>query len=99
MSRSSCLSSGSIAPGTQVVCDRKTFVNHISLTGDGTNAAAITVYDNASAASGKVISLIRIGAGGNTIHKEYTFPVRMDNGITVVVTGTGAVATVGYDAC
>lgn len=99
MSRASCISSGTISPGTQVVCDRKTYVNHISLTGDGTNAATVTVYDNASTGSGKIISLIRIGAGGNTIHKEYTYPVRMDNGITVVVTGTGAAATVGYDAC
>lgn len=98
MSKASAISSGVLSVGTTTVVDRKSYLNSCSLTGDGTNTATMTVYDNASAATGKIVSVIRINTAGITVHKEWNYPVRIDNGITVVVTGTGAQATLTYDA-
>ena len=98
MSSASSLTSGAIGPGTVTVVNRKSFLNSVALTGDGTNAATAIVYDNASVASGKILASLRVLAGGETVHQEFTYPVRADEGITVIVTGIGAVATVAYDA-
>ena len=98
MSTSSSIASGAIGPGTVTVVNRKSLLNSFALTGDGTNAATAIIYDNASAASGKVLASLRVLAGGETVHQEFTYPIRADEGLTVIVTGIGAVATVAYDA-
>ena len=96
MSRASSISSGALTPGTTTVVSRKSYLNTITLTGDGTNAATAIVYDN-TAGSGKQLANLRVGANGDTVHVDYNLGLRADVGITVVVAGTGAVAIVGYD--
>lgn len=98
MGRPTALSSGAIAPGTVTVAARRSFLNSVSLTGDGTNACTLVVYDNASTETGKILASLRVGAAGATGHLEYPAAVRADNGLTVVVTGTGAVGVITYDA-
>lgn len=97
MSRTTAISSGAITPGTTTVVSRKSYLNTITLTGDGTNAATAIVYDN-TAGSGKQLANLRVGANGNTVHVNYNLGLRADIGMTVVVAGTGAVAILGYDA-
>lgn len=63
----------------------------------GSAASSITIYDNASAGSGTVLAILQGLANGASI--VYPFdgtPVRANNGITCVVTGTGAQAQVYF---
>lgn len=91
-------SSGLLAAGTNVVKAGRTYVKSVSLTGDGVNAATLVVYDSSAAASGTVIAKLFAGISGVTNEMTYTYPVRAENGIVAVVSGTGAEAIVTFDA-
>jgi len=65
-------------------------INAITLLGDGTNAASLIVYDNASAASGTVLAKVTQLATARLTHIIVENPVICDNGIYADVTGTGA---------
>ena len=65
-------------------------VNAVTLITDGTNAASIILYDNASAASGKELAKVTAAGADNTKHILFENPVRAENGIYADVTGTGA---------
>lgn len=90
-SRSSGLktSDASIATG-------KNRINAITLLGDGTNAASLIVYDNASAASGLVLAKVTALATARLTHIIFENPVYAENGIYADVTGTGAEYIVYY---
>ena len=98
MSNSTALSSGLLAAGTTTVIARKSMLSGLTVISDGTNAATATVYDNASAASGTILAKAVANATMPTAHVDGTSRVRADNGITVVVSGTGSGAIVYYDA-
>jgi len=57
---------------------------------DGTNAASIIVYDNASAASGTEVFKGTVAGANNFGGVTFEHPVEMFNGIFVDVSGTGA---------
>jgi len=63
---------------------------------DGTNAATVVLYDNASAASGTVIAKIIVDAGATQESFSVDFPIDCLNGIYADVTGTGAEYIVHY---
>lgn len=65
-------------------------INAITLLGDGTNAASLIVYDNASAASGTVLAKITALATERFTHVIFENPVVAEDGIYADVTGTGA---------
>lgn len=71
-------------------------INAVTLITDGTNAATLTVYDNASAGSGLVISKVTASGAQNTTHVIYESPVVAENGIYATVTGTGASYIIFY---
>lgn len=73
-------------------------VNSITLLGDGTNAPTLTLYDNASAASGKVVAKIAGVATSTFLFINFTNPVAVENGIYADVAGTGANYIVTYGA-
>lgn len=98
MSNSTALSSGLLGAGTTVVVSRKSILSGLTVISDGTNTATVTVYDNASAASGTVLAKALANTTLPTVHVDGTSRVRADNGITVVVSGTGAGAVLYYDA-
>jgi len=52
-------------------------------------AGTVTIYDNASAASGTILA---VGKAGDTV--VFNNPVVANNGIYVSMTGTGAIAYV-----
>lgn len=71
-------------------------INAITLLGDGTNAASLIIYDNASAASGTVLAKITQLATARLTHIIFENPVFAENGIYADVTGTGAEYIVYY---
>ena len=65
-------------------------INAITLLTDGTNAASVIVYDNASAASGLVLAKVTAAGAQNTMHVIFENPVYAEKGLYADVTGTGA---------
>lgn len=79
-----------------VVAARGALLCHLMVETDGTNAATVILYDNASAASGTILAKMLVpGAAG---HGEIVFdsPVEANHGIYCAISGTGAAAMVGY---
>jgi hypothetical protein len=84
------ISSGALGAGTTVIHAGKGILSGVMVISDNTNPATITVYDNATTGSGTVLAkcTATTTTGANSI--AFVTPVRADNGLTVVVTGTGA---------
>lgn len=61
----------------------------IEIITDGTNSAAVIVYDNATAASGTVVFKGTVPGASNFGGALFIQPVEMFNGIYVDMTGTG----------
>lgn len=96
--KTTALASGALAAGsTTTLSTGKGTVNSIQLTADGTNAATVTIYD-ATSAAGKVVAVLSIPATGVYNAVVFVNALRCDDGVTVVVAGTGATAYVGYGA-
>lgn len=80
--------SASIATGvTIVVC--------VDVNTDGTNAATVILYDNPSAASGKVLGKFQVA--GATLCRTFELEdVKALTGVYVSIAGTGAEAVVRF---
>jgi len=65
-------------------------INAITLIADGTNAASVVVYDNATTTSGTVLGKVTAVSGQGTVHVIFENPVIAENGVYADVTGTGA---------
>lgn len=98
MSKATSLSSGLLAAGTTTVVARKSILDGLVVISDGTNTATAIVYDNSSAGSGTVVAKAVATANCPTVSVFTTNHVRADNGLTVVVSGTGSGAVVYFDA-
>jgi len=60
-------------------------------------AATLTVYDSATAGSGTVLAILQAASGGaTTLFPFDDSPPQAKNGLTCVVTGTGAQAQIYY---
>lgn len=79
-----------------VITTGRNRINAITLHTDGTNAASVLLYDNASAASGTVTAKVTAAGDQNTMHVIFENPVIVENGIYADVTGTGATYIVYY---
>jgi hypothetical protein len=62
---------------------------------DGTNNAKVVIYDN-TAGSGTVVCEITVTGTDHYGGRLFTFPVKVDTGIYVDVTGTGASYIIEY---
>ena len=71
-------------------------INAITLLGDGTNAASVIVYDNASTASGVVLAKVTALAATRFTHVLFENPVVAEDGIYADVSGTGAEYIIYY---
>ena len=71
-------------------------INAITLLGDGTNAASVIVYDNASAASGVVLAKVTALAATRFTHVLFENPVVAEDGIYADVSGTGVEYIIYY---
>lgn len=88
--------SGLLTADTAVLA-RPGRLKHVMLIADGTNAATVIVYDNATAASGNVLAKLSIAATGT--HQFVQFDaagVECNAGIYADVTGTGAAFVIGF---
>lgn len=79
-----------------VISATRNRINAITLLGDGTNAASLIIYDNASAASGLVLAKVTQLATARLTHILFDNPVFAENGLYADVTGTGAEYIVYY---
>lgn len=93
--KSSSRSSG-LKNADAVISGGRNRINAITLLGDGTNAASLILYDNASAASGTVLAKVTQLATARLTHILFDNPVFAENGIYADVTGTGAEYIVYY---
>lgn len=84
-SRSSGLKSASA-----VIQTGRNRINAITLIADGTNAANVIIYDNATTNSGLVLGKVSALAGQGTVHVIFENPVVAENGLYAALTGTGA---------
>lgn len=85
------ISSGLLAAGTFQVATGKGVLSAVHAISDGTNVATITLYDNgAGAASGTILAKVNGSVTTGSNGAIWTTPVRYDNGIVAVVSGTGS---------
>ena len=90
-------SSGDLGVSAASIKDGKAVLTGVSLTCDGTTDSTVTIFDNASAASGTLVYNIRLDASVDGVHRFDCLPdVYCKNGMFVTVTGTSAVAIVYY---
>lgn len=85
------------------IAARPCLLKSVILEGDGTNAATVILYDNASAASGTVLAKLLLSAVGTATDKvpmyaafESKDGIECNNGIYADVTGTGAAYIVHF---
>lgn len=88
-------SSGLLAADTAVSA-RPAAVTSVTLVGDGTNAATVVVYDNATTNSGKAVAKLAVSATNPTAVIQLHSPISCINGIYADLTGTGAGVIVTY---
>lgn len=82
------ISSGILGAGTTTIHSGKGILSGIMVITDNTNVATITVYDNTTA-SGTVLAKCSATSTTGANSLAFVTPVRADNGLTVVVSGTG----------
>lgn len=73
-----------------VIAVGRSRVNAVTVLTDGTNAATVILYDNASAASGKVLAKVIVPGANRTEHVVFFNPIVAENGVFASVSGTGA---------
>lgn len=88
-------SSGDLAVGSHSTLSGKGLYTGVVVNTNGSNDATVTVYDNTSAA-GTIIDKYVIVAADYVGGGYLPFPIYIENGIFVVVAGTGAVCRVNY---
>lgn len=95
MLRNPATSSGQLAVGTTAVCAAPASLQSIILS-PAAAASTVTVYDNASAASGTILAVLTCPASVASVICNFTVPVYCKLGITAVVAGTGATAYITF---
>lgn len=90
-------SSGQLSVGTTTISSYTNYISGVEVISDGTNVGVITLYDSADGSgltAGNTLVVVRnkTNLGSESVH--FTNPIRAQNGITAVVSGTGATAVV-----
>lgn len=88
-------SSGTLAVATTVIQAQPAAVCSLSLT-PAAAASTLTVYDNATAGSGRVLAQLSAVANGATVEMTFNYPPQGLTGLTAVVTGAAATGLVHY---
>lgn len=95
MYQTAATSSGLLAVGTTTVAAHPAVLCSLTLN-PAAAACSVTVYDNASAASGTIILELVAPASVASTSIALTHPINTLNGLTVVVAGAAATATLAY---
>lgn len=88
-------SSGLLTVATTAVCVAPCVLTSIILN-PAAAASSVVIYDNASAASGTVLGELLAVANGASVSQAFNSPILATKGLTVVVAGSGATATVSF---
>ena len=96
MNQAMCLSSDLLGAGTFTVVPRKSQLSGVMVITDNVNVATVTVYDNATTGTGKVLAKCSATTATGANSLAFVTPVRADLGITVVVAGTGTPQAIIY---
>lgn len=67
-----------------------------NLFGDGTNSCTLTIYDNASAASGTVLAKLQLQAAGNVDELDGSYSIVATKGIYASLSGSGSPSFIVY---
>ena len=97
MSGTTCLSSGLFITDALITEGRGT-LNALTVVSDGTAAATVTLYDSATAPTGRVLAKLAIGGAAGSGFQSWNLAVRHLNGIYADLTGAGAGFIVYYGA-
>jgi hypothetical protein len=87
--------SGSLTVATTVVSSKAALLTGVMLN-PAAAASTVTLFDNGSAGSGTMLALLTAVANGTSVSVTFNSAIFCANGITAVVTGTGATAQVYY---
>lgn len=79
-----------------VISALPSLVKSVILEGDGTNAATIAIYDNATTNTGVILATVLLKAGDKYAAWSSASGVEGLNGVYADVTGTGAAYVVHY---
>jgi hypothetical protein len=82
--------------GSSVILAQDGFLFGCLVETDGTNAVTLSLYDNASAGSGKVLRKIIVPGANNYGGFELPIGIEIAKGIYATVSGTGAAFWVTY---
>lgn len=96
MKRQPVTSSGQLAVGTTAVVAAPALLHCLSLS-PAAAASSITVYDNASAASGTILASLESPASVSTVSLPLNSPIFSKFGLTVVIAGAAATGFILYD--
>lgn len=94
MSQTIAVSTGEKTSSELIVTGRCALASVLVIT-DGTNAATVIIYDSLTAENKKVAEFTVAGATGYG-GRNWVFPVGMDTGLYLAISGTGASAIVEY---
>jgi len=97
MTGTTCLSSDLRTADAAIYVGRGT-LNAVTVLTDGTNAATLTIYDNASAASGTVLYKSIVAGADLQKADVYNLAIRCVNGLYADISGTGAAYIIHYGA-
>jgi len=90
------LASTSISSGTTIVTTTGADYHGIAIVAGSTAKAKVTLYDNASSASGRIIDVFVVDSDDSVWIDRY-IPVKAKNGIVVSIVGTDASGAVFYN--
>ena len=82
-------SSGLLSAGTTTVAVGANTLSGVIVISDSVNPATITVFDNASAASGTILARLTATTNTGANSLALVTPIRAEAGLTVQITGTG----------
>lgn len=83
-------SSGLLSAGTTVISTNANTLSGVIVISDSLNPATITVFDNASAASGTILARLTATTNTGANSLALVTPIRAENGLTVQITGSGS---------
>lgn len=96
-SNEACTSSG-VKTADAVISAQSSLLHGLSLGAPDSGSLTVTVYDNATAASGTVLATYEVASGTTGLHVNFSSPVCANKGIYLDLGGTetGATAVVYF---
>lgn len=88
------LASASITAGMTIITTTSADYHGVSIVASAASCI-VTIYDNASATTGNIVDIMKVGAEGDVWIDRY-IPVKAKRGLTVDVNGAGAKGAVFY---